>query len=101
MRRRAKIIPFPGARVRATPARQPADEDRLVEIHRCDQAEALVAKSLFESEGIPTLLRSRVSHAVHPFTVGAQGEVVIYVPQAEEVRSRALLARIMGNRFPP
>ena len=48
--------------------------DRLVEVHRCDQAEAVVVKSLFESQEIPTLLRSRLAHSVHPFSVGAQGE---------------------------
>lgn len=65
-----------------------------MEVHRCDRAEAVVIKSLFESEGIPTLLRSRFTHSVHPFTVGAQGEVVVLVPESEVVRSRVLLTRI-------
>ena len=70
-------------------------------MHRCDQAEAVVVKSLFESEGIPTLLRSRIAHSVHPFTVGAQGEVVILVPEGEVVHSRVLLVRIApGPSFP-
>jgi hypothetical protein len=79
MARRGRVIPFPNS---------PA------EVHRCDQAEAMVVKSLLESEGIPTLLRSRLAHSVHPFTVGAQGEVVILVPKAEVARAAALLARI-------
>jgi hypothetical protein len=54
----------------------------------------MVVKSLFESEGIPTLLRSRLAHSVHPFTVGAQGEVVILVPKKEVARTRALLVRL-------
>jgi hypothetical protein len=87
---RGKIIRFPGA---ARPAGV-ADGRGLFEIHRCDQAEAMVIKSLLESEGIPTLLRSRIAHSVHPFTVGSQGEVVILVPQSEVVRSRRLLARV-------
>jgi hypothetical protein len=93
-RRRARIIPFP--RVPGTTPRRAdrSDDDGLVEIHRCDQAEAMVVKSLFESEGIPALLRSRFTHSVHPFTVGAQGEVVILVPETEAVRSRRLLARL-------
>ena len=62
-----KVIPFP---IRPTPAR---DETALVEVHRCDQREALIVKGLFESEGIPVLVRSRIAHSVHPFTVGAQG----------------------------
>jgi hypothetical protein len=81
------VIPFPGARV------PPADGRRLVEVHRCDRAEAVVVKSLLESEDIPTLLRSRLAHSVHPFTVGAQGEVRILVPEAEAARARRLLMR--------
>ena len=63
-------------------------------MHRCDQTEAVVVKGLFESEGIPTLLRSSLAHSVHPFTVGAQGEVVILVPKAEAARAAVLLTRI-------
>ena len=95
MRRKAKIIPFPGApRGPIHPASpEDAGEHGLVAVHRCDQSEAMVVKSLFESEGIPTLLRSRIAHSVHPFTVGSQGEVVILVPEKEVTRTRALLVR--------
>jgi hypothetical protein len=96
MRRRGKVIPFPGTR----PARPqpPALEPRsLVEVHRCDHQEALVVKSLFESEGIPVLLRSRIAHSVHPFTVGAQGEAIVLVPASDAMRSRLLLARISSS----
>lgn len=72
--------------------------DGLVEIRRCDGQEALVVKGLLESEGIPTLLRSRIAHSVHPFTVGAQGEVVILVPKAEASRAAALMLRVVRNR---
>jgi flagella basal body P-ring formation protein FlgA len=91
MVQRGKIIPFPA---RGAGARPPSDERALVELHRCDQAEAVVVKSLLESEGIPTLLRSRLAHSVHPFTVGAQGEAVVLVPESELARGRALLARL-------
>jgi hypothetical protein len=87
MPRRGKVIRFPLRMLRD-------DVPGLVEVHRCLPAEALVVKSLFESEGIPTLLRSRLAHSVHPFNVGAQGEVVILVREAEAERSRRLLARI-------
>jgi hypothetical protein len=99
MRRRAKIIRFPGTPPPPAPAAspEPDDERGLVEVHRCDQPEAVVVKSLFESEGIPTLFRSRFTHSIHPFTVGAQGEVVILVPEREAIRSRALLARLTGR----
>jgi hypothetical protein len=89
MARRGKIIPFP----RRPPEPPPADERGFVEILRCDQAEAVVVKSLLDSEGIPTLLRSRLAHSVHPFTVGAQGEVVVLVPPSEVERGRRLLAK--------
>lgn len=99
MRRRAKIIRFPGApEPPAGPYSAEADGDRpLAEVHRCDRAEAMVVKSLLESEGIPTLLRSRLAHSVHPFTVGAQGEVVILVPQSEAPRGRVLLLRLASS----
>jgi hypothetical protein len=94
VRRRGQIIPFPGAR-RADAGDAASDVDpALVRVHRCDRAEAVVVKSLLESEGIPTLLRSRLAHSVHPFTVGAQGEVSVWVPASEAERSRSLLARI-------
>jgi len=100
MRRRAtgwaKIIRFPGAPEppSGSDSGRADDERGLVEVHRCDQPEAMVVKSLFESEGIPTLFRSRLAHSVHPFTVGAQGEVVILVPKKEVTRTRALLIRL-------
>jgi hypothetical protein len=91
----ARIIRFPGR------SAEPPGEQRLVEVHRCDGAEAVVVKSLLESDGIPTLLRSRVAHSVHPFTVGSQGEVVVLVPRQDESRSRLLLARIAPDSSPP
>ena len=87
MAKRAKVIRFP----KSPP--EPKERD-LVEVRRCrDQAEALVVKSLFESEEIPCLLRSRLAHSVHPFTVGDQGEVVVLVPAEEAPRAHVLLAR--------
>ncbi len=95
MSRRGRVIRFP----KTPPA--PRDEHGLVEVHRCDQAEAIVVRALFESEGIPALLRSRLAHSVYPFTVGSQGEVVILVPDAEAERSRRLLTRVTpGPSFP-
>lgn len=88
-RRRARIIPFPVGRVRP-----PADDSPLVEVRRCNGTEALVVKSLLESERIPVVLRSRIAHSVHPFTVGDQGEVVVLVPEAEVARTRRLLERL-------
>ena len=86
--RRGRVIPFPGAR------RPESKEEGLAEVHRCDHGEAMVVKSLFASEGIPTLLRSRIAHSVHPFTVGAQGEVVILVPTRDAAHAAGLLRRL-------
>lgn len=94
MARRGKVIPFP---VRPN-TRPVADGRAFTELHRCDQSEAVVVKSLLESEGIPALLRSRLALSVHPFSVGAQGEVVVLVPQSELARSRVLLAGLAGPR---
>ena len=44
MAKRGKVIRFPGL------PPEPRDERGLVPIHRCDQAEALVVRALFESE---------------------------------------------------
>lgn len=104
MPKRGKIIRFPGLPPAPPGAlvRAPRDgEPGLVEVHRCARAEALVVKSLFESEGIPVLMRSRLAYSVHPFNVGDQGEVHILVPESEAPHSRLLLARIAsGPSFP-
>ena len=97
MPRRGKVIPFP---VRPGTVRPPADGRALTELHRCDQAEAMVVKSLLESEGIPALLRSRLALSVHPFSVGAQGEIVVLVPESELGRSRVLLDRLNSGPRP-
>jgi len=85
MAKRGKVIPFPKAR-------PTTGERTLVEVHRCDQAEAMVVRGLLESRGIPTVLQSRLAQSVYPFTVGAQGEVRILVPEHDLRRSRTLLA---------
>src|SRR5437879_13864369 len=91
MSMRGKVVPCPRL------PREPRDERSLVEVRRCDQAEALVLKGLFESEGIPTLLRSRLAHSIYPFSVGGQGEVVVLVPASEAVLSRRLLVRLASS----
>jgi hypothetical protein len=83
------------------PAAGGDDERGLVEVHRCAGPEAMVVRALLESEGIPTLFRSRLAHSVHPFSVGAQGEIVILVPRAEAAHARELLARVVpGPELP-
>ena len=88
-------MPLPGRR---RPARASRDDSGLVEVRRCPQAEALVLKSLFESEGIPTLLRSHVVSSLHPFSVGDQGQVAVLVPAREVSRCRPLMIRVLKRR---
>jgi hypothetical protein len=89
MARRARIIRFPKRPTSAPPA-----EPALAEVRRCrDQAEALVVKSLLESEGIHVVLRSNLAQSVHPFSVGDQGEIVILTPERDAPRARTILIR--------
>jgi len=88
MRRRGKVIPFPGTR------RPPEREVGFTEVCRCaNQLEAMVVRSLLESESIRVVLRSRLAQSVHPFSVGAQGEIVILVPPDEAEAARAILSK--------
>ncbi len=101
MAERGKIIRFPGRRGQR-PGPRRTDERDFVEVRRCrDQGEALVVKSLLESEGIPCLLRTFLAQSVHPFSVGDQGEVIVLVPAPDAPQARILLARISpGPSFP-
>ena len=57
-------------------------------------------KSLFESEGIPTLLRSHLVSSLHPFNVGDQGQIAVLVPASEVSRCRPLIVRLARRRWP-
>jgi hypothetical protein len=86
---RAKVIPLPF--VKATPP-PPAPRD-LVEVRRCrDQAEALVVRSVLDSEGISSVLRGHLVSSVHPFSVGVQGMVRVLVHEFDALRARAVLS---------
>ena len=50
-------------------------------------------RSLLESEGIRVVLRSHIAQSVHPFSVGDQGEIVVFVPEQDTRRARSLLRR--------
>lgn len=87
--RRAKIIRFP-----TPPTKKAARPTELVEARRCrDQTEALVVRSLLESEGIAVVLRSTLAPSVYPFSVGAQAEVALLVAPGDLRRAQAVLAR--------
>jgi hypothetical protein len=84
----AKVIPFPSAR------RSASSEPSFAEVRRCrDQGEALVVRSLLESEGIVVILRSNLAPSVYPFSVGDQGAVTVLVRGGDAARARQILAR--------
>jgi hypothetical protein len=63
---------------------------KLVEVYRAaGEAEALIIKSLLESNGIYSILKSNAAPSVHVFTVDGMGEVKVMVSEskAEEARS--------------
>lgn len=78
----------------AAPWDSPADAGGLVAVYRCQPTEAVVVKSLLESEGVPVVLRSRLAQSVHPFSIGDQGEVTVLVPAGAVTRAVLRLARI-------
>jgi putative signal transducing protein len=89
MARRARVIRFP-----RVPRAEPESNPSLVEVRRCrDQSEALVVRSLLESEGIPVVLRSNLAQSVHPFSVGDQAEIIVLTPEQDAPRARSILIR--------
>ncbi|HXJ81632.1 MAG TPA: DUF2007 domain-containing protein [Candidatus Methylomirabilis sp.] len=90
MARRARVIPF-----RQRPPREPESIAGFEEVRRCHQAEALVVRSLLESEGIRVVLRSNLAQSVHPFSVGDQGEIVVLTPEQDAPRARTILIRLI------
>jgi hypothetical protein len=89
-----------GDRVRSAEGKEKGDF-RLVEVYRAaNDEEALVIKGLLESQGIHCLLRSRVVHAVHPFSMDGLGEVKIMVAEGDELEARALISSAW-KQIPP
>lgn len=87
---RAKVIPLPFVKA-TTPAEEARD---LIEVRRCrDQAEALVVRSVLDSEGISSVLRGHFVSSLHPFSVGAQAAVRVLVHEFDALRARAVLTR--------
>ena len=66
---------------------------KMKEVYRASgEAEALVIKSLLESNGIPCLLRSNAAPSVHVFTVDGMGEFRIMVADARAEEAKSLIA---------
>lgn len=57
-----------------------------------NDAEAMVVKSVLESEGIEALYHSNLVQSVHPITVNGIGKVRVFVRIEDEERAREILA---------
>jgi hypothetical protein len=65
---------------------------KLVEVYRAvGEAEALIIKSLLESNDIPCLLKSHAAPSVHVFTVDGMGEVKVMVSESRAEEARSLI----------
>jgi hypothetical protein len=65
---------------------------KLVEVYRAiGEAEALIIKSLLETNDIPCLLKSHAAPSVHVFTVDGMGEVKVMVSESKAEEARSLI----------
>ncbi len=69
-----------------------AKQMKLVEVYRAlGEAEALIIKSLLESNGIPSILKSHAAPSVHVFTVDGMGEYKVMVSESKAEEARRLI----------
>lgn len=69
-----------------------AKQMKLVEVYKAfGEAEALIIKSLLESNGIPCLLKSHAAPSVHVFTVDGMGEVRVMVNENRAEEAKGLI----------
>ena len=67
-------------------------QEKLVRVYRAGgEAEALIIKSLLESNGIPCLLRSNAAPSVHVFAVDGLGEVKVMVRESRAGEAKRLI----------
>jgi hypothetical protein len=65
---------------------------KLVEVYKASgEAEALIIKSLLESNGIPSLLKSNAAPSVHVFTVDGMGEYRVMVNESKAEEAKRLI----------
>jgi hypothetical protein len=70
------------------------NQDEPVEVYKAEsEMEALVIKSLLESYGIPSILKSNAAHSVHAFTLNGMGEVRVMVLAKDVDRARELIIK--------
>jgi hypothetical protein len=69
-----------------------AKQMKLVEVYRAyGEAEALIIKSLLETNGIPSILKSHAAPSVHVFTVDGMGEYKVMVSEARAEEAKRLI----------
>jgi hypothetical protein len=69
-----------------------AEDIKLVEVYRAyGEAEALIIKSLLESNGIACILKSHAAPSVHVFTVDGMGEVKVMVEASKADAAKKLI----------
>ncbi len=69
-----------------------SNNDRLVSVYRAaGEAEAMIIKSLLESDGIPCLLQSNAAPSVHAFAVDGMGEVRVMVEESRMQEAKRLI----------
>jgi hypothetical protein len=69
-----------------------AKQLKLVEVYRAlGEVEALIIKSLLESNGIACILKSHAAPSVHVFTADGMGEVKIMVRESRAEEAKRLI----------
>lgn len=68
------------------------NKEKMVEVYKApNEMEAQVIKSLLESYGIPSFLKSHASPSVHLFTVNGMGEFKVMVLESMAGEAKGLI----------
>ena len=69
-----------------------AKQIKLVEVYKAfGEAEALIIKSLLESNGIHSILKSHAAPSIHVFTVDGMGEYKVMVSESKAEEAKGLI----------
>ena len=69
-----------------------SEHEPLTEVYRAaGEMEALIIKSLLESNGIPCFLKSNAAPSVHVLTIDGMGEVAIMVRESMVEEAKKLI----------
>ena len=64
----------------------------MIEVYKAiGELEAQIIKSLLDSYGIPSMLKSNAASSVHSFVFDSMGEVKVMVPEKFAEKARALI----------